>query len=67
MIWVFAVHTGHFVGFVMRRLKSCIFDGHDPRFLDRQVWAYSVDPDETALMSALFAILTASFGHIAQW
>ena len=36
LIWVFAGRTCHFVGFVMRRLIS-----------DRQVWANSVDPDET--------------------
>ena len=42
----------------------------DPKFLDRQVWANSVDPDQTAprgavwSVSTLFAILSASFDRI---
>ena len=35
---------------------------NDPKFLDRQVWANSVDPDQTA--PTLFAIPSASFGCI---
>ena len=34
-----------------------------PKFSDRQVWANSADPDQTA-RSALFAIPSASFGWI---
>ena len=41
---------------------------NDPKFLDRQVWANSADPDQTAPSvcsgSALFAILSLLFGHI---
>ena len=47
---------------------------NDPKFLDRQVWANSADPDRTAPLTAprgavwsgssLFAIPSASFGHI---
>ena len=37
-------------------------------FLDRQVLASSVDPDQTAWsVSTLLAILSASFGHITLW
>ena len=45
---------------------------NDPKFLDRQVRANSVDPDQTAPRgavcsgSALFAILSISFGPITQ-
>ena len=38
-----------------------------PKFLDRQVWANSVDPDQTGSGSALFAIPSASFGCITLW
>ena len=39
---------------------------NDPKFLDRQVWANSADPDQTAPRagSTLFAIPSAHFGHI---
>ena len=41
---------------------------NDPKFLDRQVWANSLDPDHTAPTvwsgSTLFAIPSASFGCI---
>ena len=46
---------------------------NDPKFLDRQVWANSADPDQTAPRGAvwsgstLFAILSASFGLITLW
>ena len=48
---------------------------NDPKFSDRQVWANSVDPNQTALTLlnkesdqlestlSLFAFLSASFGH----
>ena len=43
----------------------------DPKFMDRQVWANSVDPDQTVGAvwsgSALFAIPSASFGLIILW
>ena len=36
---------------------------NDPKFLDRQVWANSVDPDQTIWSrSTLFVFLSASFG-----
>ena len=47
-------------------IKYCIV----PKFSDRQVLANSADPDQTAPRGAvwsgstLFAILSASFGHI---
>ena len=36
---------------------------------DRQVWAYSEDPDQNAseLGPTLVAFRSASFGHIAVW
>ena len=39
------------------------------KFLDRQVWANSADPDQTAPRSgsALFVIPSASFGPITLW
>ena len=46
---------------------------NDPKFLDRYAWANSADPDQTAPRGAiwsgstLFAILSASFGHITLW
>ena len=43
---------------------------NDPKFSDRQVWANSVDPDQTAPhqgIHTLFAIPSTSFGHISQW
>ena len=47
-------HT-HFVGLVMSWLKCCILFSleilnyrNDPKFLDSQVCANSVDPDQTA-------------------
>ena len=46
---------------------------NDPKFLDRQVWANSADPDQTAPTGAvwsgstLFAIPSASFGLINLW
>ena len=51
---------------------SCHFKGHyrnDPKFLDRQAWANSADPDQIAPRGAvwsgstLFAIPSSSFGH----
>ena len=38
---------------------------NDHKFSDRQVWANSVDPDQTAPW--LFAIPPAAFGHIILW
>ena len=44
--------------------KTC----NDLNVLDRQVWADSVDPDQTAQSgSTLFAILSASFGRSTLW
>ena len=45
---------------------------NDPKFPDRQVWANSVDPDQTARgavwsESTLFAIPSASFESITLW
>ena len=46
---------------------------NEPMFSDRQVWANSVDPDLTAPRGAvrsgstLFAIPSASFGHITLY
>ena len=43
---------------------------NDPKFSDRYAWANSADPDQTAprgAVSALFAILSASFGLITLW
>ena len=46
---------------------------NDPKFLDRQAWANSADPDQTAPRGAvwsgstLFAIPSASFGLITLW
>ena len=66
----------HFVGFVMSWLKSIYSKmnyHNDPKFSDRQVWANSVDPDQTAprgavwSASTLFAILSTSFGNITLW
>ena len=43
---------------------------NDPKFTDRQAWANSVDPDQLAPRgpvwsgSTLFAIPSASFGHV---
>ena len=39
---------------------------NDPKFLDRQISANIVDPDQCS-GSTLFAILSASFGHITLW
>ena len=57
------------MSFKGRALHACIekITTHNfPKFLDRQVWANIADPDQTALRSgsALFAILSASFGCI---
>ena len=75
LIWVFAGRTCHFVGFVTRRLNCALWN--DPKFADRQVWANSVDPDQTAprlLLEAdqdlpCFVILFVSFGcrRITLW
>ena len=46
---------------------------NDPKFSDRQVWANSVDPEQTAPKEAvypgstLFAIPSALFGHISLY
>ena len=45
LIWVFAGHTCHFVGFVMRRLRFCHKVLH-PKAAD--IMAKRVDPDHTA-------------------
>ena len=39
----------------------------DPKFLDRYACANSVDPDQTAPLSTLFAIPSVSFGLITLW
>ena len=52
------------------RSNTVDFDNNDPKFLEKQVWANSVDPDQIAPLGAvwsgsmLFAIPSASFGHI---
>ena len=42
---------------------------NDPKFSDRYAWANSADPAQTAPRSGstLFAIASASFGHITLW
>ena len=45
-IWVFAGRTCHFVGFVMLWLIYQYYR-NNPKFSDRQVWANSVDLDQT--------------------
>ena len=40
---------------------------NDPKFSDRQVWANSADPDQTADQHLDFAIPSASFEHITLW
>ena len=45
LIWVFAGRKCHFVGFVMRRLRSVY--RNDPYYLDSQVWENSIEQDET--------------------
>ena len=46
---------------------------NDPKFSDRNTWANSADPDQTAPRGAvrsgstLFAIPSASFGLITLW
>ena len=46
---------------------------NDPKFSDSQAWVNSADPDQTAPRGAvcsgstLFAIPSASFGHITLW
>ena len=53
---------------------TCCTYCHDPKFSDRYAWANSADPDQTAPRggavwsgSTLFAIPSASFGHITLW
>ena len=46
---------------LVRKEKSSHINYHnDPKFLDRQVWANSADPDQTAPRFSLFAIPFAS-------
>ena len=55
-------------------LQLHIMYSNDPKFSDNEVWANSVDPDQTVPQSApqgsvwsgstLFAVLSASVGHI---
>ena len=40
---------------------------NDPKFSDRQVWANSADPDQTADQYLDFAIPSASFECITLW
>ena len=41
---------------------------NDPKFLDRPVWADTGRPDQTTSFgSALFGILSASFGSFTLW
>ena len=40
---------------------------NDPKFSDRQVWANSADPDQTADQHLDFAIPSVSFEHITLW
>ena len=53
--------------------KACSYDieeyRNDSKFFDSQVWANSVDPDDTAIWSGstLFAIPSASFGCMILW
>ena len=37
-----------------------------PKFLDRQVWANSADPDQTAIPSASFGCITLRKSHLVQ-
>ena len=50
---------------VAERVNSVTCYRNDPKFSDRQVWANSVDPSQTA--SRRFAIPSAYFGHITLW
>ena len=49
--------------------RSILLYCNDHKFSDRQVWANSADPDQTAPRSGstLFAIPAASFGCITLW
>ena len=51
----------NFWGILNYAFLSC--PGNDPKFSDRQVYANSVDPDQTPVQSGftMFAILSASF------
>ena len=40
---------------------------NDPKFSDRQVWANSADPDQTADQRLDFDIPSASFERIILW
>ena len=40
---------------------------NDPKFSDRQVWANSADPDQTADQRLDFAIPSASIERITLW
>ena len=37
---------------------------YDPMFSDREVWANSLDPDQTAQAQTQLIILSASFRHV---
>ena len=55
-------------GYIFSRFVPLLHDYHnDRKFLDRQVWANSVDPDQGLgpvwSGSTLFAIPSASFGR----
>ena len=60
-------------GYIQTRQLSYRTFLNVPKFLDRQVWANSVDPIQTAPIGAvwsgstLFAIPSASFRHISLW
>ena len=61
-----------------KKSVSCLYNAesfllccNDSIFSDRQVWANSVDPDQTdwagSSGSTLFAIPSASFAHTSLW
>ena len=55
---------------ISQKISKCSVKCYEyhPKFLNRQVLENNVDPDQTAPEgSTLFAILSASFGHIILW
>ena len=58
VLWVGA-HSG-------RKTRSMQYR-NVPKFSDSQAWANSVDPDQTASESTLFAIPSACFGPVILW
>ena len=52
-------------------MKRLVVYRNDPKLSDRYTWTNSADPDQTGGAvwsgSTLFAIPSASFGHITLW